>query len=40
VGLGTRISNLRSIGPKPLIAGLVSALIVGATSALTLLTFY
>lgn len=40
VGLGTRIANLRSIGPRPLVAGLVSALVVGATSALTLLSFY
>ncbi len=40
VGLGTRISNLRTIGPRPLIAGLVSALIVGATSGLTLLALY
>lgn len=40
VGLGTRIADLRSIGPRPLVAGLLSALIVGGTSAVTLLAFY
>ena len=40
VGLGTRLSNLRAIGPRPLIVGLISALLVGATSALSILIIY
>ena len=40
VGLGTRISNLRAIGPRPLIVGLISALLVGATSALSIWVIY
>ena len=40
VGLGTRLSNLRAIGPRPLIVGLISALLVGGTSALSILIIY
>lgn len=40
VGLGTSIASLRAIGPRPLVAGLVSALLVGSTSAMALLILY
>ena len=39
VGLGTQISRLRGLGLRPLIAGLVAALVVGAISGGLLLVF-
>ena len=40
VGLGTSIKGLRSIGPKPLMLGLVSALLVGLISVSLIKLFY
>lgn len=40
VGLGTSIAGLRSIGLKPLVLGLFSALVVGAASALLIMLLY
>jgi uncharacterized membrane protein YadS len=40
VGLSTRLTTLRSIGPKPLLAALLCALAVGAVAALTILLLY
>jgi uncharacterized integral membrane protein (TIGR00698 family) len=40
VGLGTSIGGLRSIGLKPLAVGLMSALVVGAVSATTIVLLY
>jgi uncharacterized integral membrane protein (TIGR00698 family) len=40
VGLGTRITHIRSIGLKPLGLGLASALIVGIVSVLLIRTLY
>jgi uncharacterized integral membrane protein (TIGR00698 family) len=40
VGLGTSITGLRSIGVKPLLLGLVSALTVGVISAALVTLFY
>jgi uncharacterized membrane protein YadS len=40
VGLSTRLTTLRSIGPTPLLAALLCALTVGAVAALTILLLY
>lgn len=40
VGLSTRLSTLRAIGVKPLVAALLCALAVGAVAALTILLLY
>jgi uncharacterized integral membrane protein (TIGR00698 family) len=40
VGLGTSIKSLRSIGPKPMLLGLASALIVGVISFTLVSLFY
>lgn len=40
VGLSTRLTTLRAIGPKPLLAALLCALAVGAVAGLTILLLY